>query len=251
MLLNLQDLNPSERYHLMTQSIIARPIAWILTQSQNASFNLAPYSYFNVLASDPVMVVFSGTPKAADAITDNPTPKAYDPSLKDTVNNIDACPFFTLHIPNVAQLEAVKHSANPLPYGQSELEGFAGELVDWLTINTADFPIPKTGGFSENKPHEKLFAPVRNNKITSVDTASYTFKRLIDTPIAMACRLLRHEWFGDAPQSLLYAEVLQVYVDDKVIYHDNKGRLNIDPKTVDPLLRVGAGQFATLGEVKK
>ena len=63
---SFSDLNPSERYHIMTQVVIPRPIAWVLTandgdQSNHSSsrFNLAPFSYFNAISSDPPLVMMS------------------------------------------------------------------------------------------------------------------------------------------------------------------------------------------------
>jgi len=40
--IDLASLNPLEIYAAMTQTIVPRPVAWILTENENASFNLAP-----------------------------------------------------------------------------------------------------------------------------------------------------------------------------------------------------------------
>ncbi|MDH5435034.1 MAG: flavin reductase family protein [Gammaproteobacteria bacterium] len=55
--------------------IVPRPIAWISTISQAGIANLAPYSYFNGVATDPPMVMFS-----TDGLPEN--------RGKDTLNNI-------------------------------------------------------------------------------------------------------------------------------------------------------------------
>ena len=41
--------------------IVPRPIAWITTLSADGVVNLAPFSFFNGIASDPPMVMFSAS----------------------------------------------------------------------------------------------------------------------------------------------------------------------------------------------
>jgi flavin reductase (DIM6/NTAB) family NADH-FMN oxidoreductase RutF len=43
-------------YKLMTSTIVPRPIAWVVTQSDAGSVNAAPYSFFNALSGDPPLV---------------------------------------------------------------------------------------------------------------------------------------------------------------------------------------------------
>jgi len=58
----------NEQYKLMAQTIIPRPIAWVVTQD-NGVINIAPFSYFIGLSSEPASVLISvghkadGTPK--------------------------------------------------------------------------------------------------------------------------------------------------------------------------------------------
>lgn len=65
MYLNLSDLPSSEIYHLLTQTVIPRPIAWILTENEQSKsakydqYNLAPFSFFNAMASNPPAFVVS------------------------------------------------------------------------------------------------------------------------------------------------------------------------------------------------
>ncbi len=39
--------------------VVPRPIGWISTKSASGALNLAPYSYFNAISSDPWLIVFS------------------------------------------------------------------------------------------------------------------------------------------------------------------------------------------------
>lgn len=72
--LNPNDLDPSVIYKLLTGLIIPRPIGWISTISPDQINNLAPFSYFNMVCSDPPCVMFSTR-------RDNNT-------NKDTLNNV-------------------------------------------------------------------------------------------------------------------------------------------------------------------
>lgn len=51
--------------------VIPRPIGWISTISPDGVPNLAPYSFFNGVAGDPPMVMFSSGSRSADAPKDS------------------------------------------------------------------------------------------------------------------------------------------------------------------------------------
>lgn len=51
------DVLPLEvRYKVLASCITPRPIAWVTTQSAQGALNAAPYSFFNVIGSDPPIV---------------------------------------------------------------------------------------------------------------------------------------------------------------------------------------------------
>jgi flavin reductase (DIM6/NTAB) family NADH-FMN oxidoreductase RutF len=54
------DLDTRDRYKLLTGLVVPRPIGWIGTKRANGTFNLAPFSFFNVVAATPPTVIFSG-----------------------------------------------------------------------------------------------------------------------------------------------------------------------------------------------
>ena len=39
-----------DNYDLLTQAVVPRPIAWILSENADGGLNLAPFSYFNLVA---------------------------------------------------------------------------------------------------------------------------------------------------------------------------------------------------------
>lgn len=71
---NTKETDPSVLYKLLTGTIIPRPIGWISTIDAKGINNLAPFSYFNMVSSDPPCVMFSTR-------RDNDT-------NKDTLNNV-------------------------------------------------------------------------------------------------------------------------------------------------------------------
>lgn len=69
-----ESTDASVLYKLLTGTIIPRPIGWISTIDDQGVNNLAPFSYFNMVSSDPPCVMFSTR-------RDNNT-------NKDTLNNV-------------------------------------------------------------------------------------------------------------------------------------------------------------------
>jgi flavin reductase (DIM6/NTAB) family NADH-FMN oxidoreductase RutF len=59
MLFETNKTDASVLYKLLTGIIIPRPIGWISTIDGNGISNLAPFSYFNMVSSDPPCVMFS------------------------------------------------------------------------------------------------------------------------------------------------------------------------------------------------
>ncbi|MEX1135119.1 MAG: flavin reductase family protein [Acidimicrobiia bacterium] len=49
----------NDYYKLLTGLVIPRPIGWIGTKADNGKLNLAPFSFFNAVSSEPPIVLFS------------------------------------------------------------------------------------------------------------------------------------------------------------------------------------------------
>lgn len=108
MQLDFSDFSASQRYHLMTQTIIPRPIAWTLTDSGDENYNLAPFSYFTAVSSEPALLMISVGKKPNG---DN----------KDTLTNILKNKKMVIHIASADQAELVTKTAATLAHGESEL----------------------------------------------------------------------------------------------------------------------------------
>lgn len=125
MQIDFSDLSATQRYHLMTQSIIPRPIAWALTDSSNGSFNLAPFSYFTAVSSDPPLLMISVGKK----------PNGDD---KDTLKNVLDNKTMVIHIAAVEQAQLVTQTAATLAHGDSEIDA-----TNLTTTPFDDFPLPR------------------------------------------------------------------------------------------------------------
>jgi len=59
MQLNFKDLTANQCYGAMVQTIVPRPIAWVLSDNGDGSHNVAPFSFFTGICSDPPLLVLS------------------------------------------------------------------------------------------------------------------------------------------------------------------------------------------------
>ena len=75
-----------DNHRLMIGSIVPRPIAFVSTKSKDGILNLAPFSYFNGVCSNPPTIMFA------------PARKGYDGLTKDTLNNISDTEEFVVNI---------------------------------------------------------------------------------------------------------------------------------------------------------
>lgn len=128
MKIDFANLQPKEAYLLMIQCIIPRPIAWILSDNGNRTFNLAPFSYFSGVTSRPPLLCVS-------------IGKKPDGSKKDTWVNIEERSHFVVHIPHQQQSQQVSATSAGLPFGESEVDASQLELVNedgWALPRLAD-----------------------------------------------------------------------------------------------------------------
>lgn len=123
--ISMADLSATQIYYLMTQSVIPRPVAWVLSEQANSLLNLAPFSYFNAVCSNPALIMLSmGFKENKD--------------LKDTRANILARKHFVIHIPSCGDAESVNISARNLPADESEVD-----LLNLETVPMPGFSLPR------------------------------------------------------------------------------------------------------------
>jgi len=110
MIFDLEDNTINDKYKLMAQTIIPRPIAWVVTEDEGI-VNIAPFSYFIGLSSDPASVLISVGHKA------NNMPK-------DTLANIRKHKKCTICMVDEKNLEKMHFSSKELDKDISESELF-------------------------------------------------------------------------------------------------------------------------------
>ncbi len=106
---DFQRLGPAERYKLLGGLVVPRPIALVTTLDPEGRHNAAPFSFFNVLAEEPPLVVLG--------LGISPSGRA-----KDTTNNIRDSGEFVVHLVDEAIAEAMNLCAIDLPPEASEVE---------------------------------------------------------------------------------------------------------------------------------
>jgi flavin reductase (DIM6/NTAB) family NADH-FMN oxidoreductase RutF len=111
MIIDYKDKELTQRYQLMAQTIIPRPIAWIVTTNDDKSINIAPFSYFTGLSSNPPTVIVSVGHKSSG------TPK-------DTLNNIRKNKKCVICMVDENSLEKMHFSSKELDESISEAEMF-------------------------------------------------------------------------------------------------------------------------------
>lgn len=115
-----RDLHARDAYALLTGLIVPRPIAWVSTTDAQGATNLAPFSYFTGLGSDPPMLTIGISDKK-----DAP---------KDTLRIARATGVLCINL--VEEHDAVRMNASSCEYppGVSEIEALAIDTVPCTVI---------------------------------------------------------------------------------------------------------------------
>ncbi|MEK5414212.1 flavin reductase family protein [Paenibacillus sp. FSL L8-0708] len=112
-----------ENYKLLIGTIIPRPIAFVTTQSEEGLLNGAPFSYFNIVSSNPPMVSLAIQRPAG--------------RLKDTARNIYDNQQFVVHIVDEENVAKINQTAATLPASESEIE-----LANLTPIQSTSVAVP-------------------------------------------------------------------------------------------------------------
>ncbi len=112
-----------DNYKLLIGTIIPRPIAFVTTESEGGIVNGAPFSYFNIVSSNPPMVSLA---------IQRP-----DKQLKDTARNIYNNHEFVVHIVDADNVAKINKTAASLSPKESEVE-----LANLTLIASEDISVP-------------------------------------------------------------------------------------------------------------
>jgi flavin reductase (DIM6/NTAB) family NADH-FMN oxidoreductase RutF len=100
---------PSKRNHGLShdpfKAIVApRPIGWISSMSAKGEINLAPYSFFNGISSDPPMVMFASEGR------------------KDSITFVEETKEFVCNLATWELREQMNATSGPFPRGTNEMK---------------------------------------------------------------------------------------------------------------------------------
>jgi len=124
------DVAPHERYKILAAFVLPRPIAWVTTLGPAGVVNAAPFSFFNVFAEDPPLIMF--------AVNKRP-----DGRLKDTWLNIQRTGEFVVNLADEPLARAMHDSSGDFPpnVGEPDYLGLKLESsVDIEPPRLADAP---------------------------------------------------------------------------------------------------------------
>jgi flavin reductase (DIM6/NTAB) family NADH-FMN oxidoreductase RutF len=101
-------MTSSAVYKLLIGCIVPRPIAWVSTAGADGAHNVAPFSFFMGVCSDPPMLAFSVGPRAGGVAPANA-------DLKDTVRNLEATGDFVVNVVDDSLAERMNLTSGEYP----------------------------------------------------------------------------------------------------------------------------------------
>ncbi len=106
MIINPADLQPRDAYRLLISVVVPRPIGWVSTVGADGSLNLAPFSFFNAVGQNTVMISVGQRKGAA----------------KDTLRNAQETREFVVNIVSEDLAEAMNLTSGEYDYTVNEFD---------------------------------------------------------------------------------------------------------------------------------
>jgi len=103
------DRDRRDNFKTLLSCVLPRPIAFVSTISASGVPNLAPFSFFNGVGSNPPAVIFSPCTRA-------------DGTVKDTIVNLRAVPECVVNVVPYSIKEAMNEASYPFPPEVNEFE---------------------------------------------------------------------------------------------------------------------------------
>ena len=184
-----KQLSERDNYKFLIGSIIPRPIAFITSISEQGVVNAAPFSFFNIVSSNPPMISVSIQRKNGQ--------------MKDTARNIRSNKQFVVHIVDEENVEMVNETAANLPPEESEVTRAGFTLVESTKINVQGVKEAKVrfecelntalelGGDGENPGCDLIIA---NVKYYHIEESIYEDGRIDPHALAAISRLAGNDY---------------------------------------------------------
>lgn len=119
-----EDIGNKLNYKLLTGVVVPRPIAFVTTLSTvNKTVNAAPFSFFNVVSSNPPRISISVARRNGE--------------MKDTARNALHFGEFVVHLSDEALIEDINQTAASLKPEESELD-----LTKLQTVPSSKISVP-------------------------------------------------------------------------------------------------------------
>jgi flavin reductase (DIM6/NTAB) family NADH-FMN oxidoreductase RutF len=103
-------LSQTDNYKLMIGAIVPRPIAFVSTVSPEGLLNVAPFSFFNGVCSNPPTLLFTTVRRSSDG------------QKKDTLTNIEATQEFVVNVVSEAMAVPMNQASAEYPPDVSEFD---------------------------------------------------------------------------------------------------------------------------------
>lgn len=181
-------------YNPFKALVAPRPIGWISTLTDDGVVNLAPYSYFQAVADNPDIVLFSATPSVAMAeggVT-------FGDGRKDSEHNAIARGEFVCNLVSFELHTAMNDTSAHLPSTASEADMAGLEMAPSTRIATprvaaspaalecvvvGSMPVPRRGG---NHRYQMVFGEVVG---THINDAFVNNERVDTTAMGLVTRM--------------------------------------------------------------
>lgn len=110
-------------YKFLIGSVVPRPIALVTSQSEEGLVNVAPFSFFNIVSSEPAILSISVSRKEG--------------VMKDTTRNIINSQEAVVHVVTENNVSDANQTAAPLSANESELD-----LTQFTTTDSEYVSVP-------------------------------------------------------------------------------------------------------------
>jgi len=119
--LDFAKISPADRYKFLCAVVVPRPIAWVTTVSPTGVVNVAPFSFFNAMGSQPAIVALGISSRGKGV-------------PKDTFRNIQDTREFVVNLVTYAARELMNRTAADFPPEVSELAAVGLEARPSLVV---------------------------------------------------------------------------------------------------------------------